>query len=123
MTNGFTTTFHHGKLIVPKIVNRCRISNELRPNSPVESYEFIGNSCATLTIRVVRSFTQRVVSVELERPAEPPVKAKKELTLIKLSTRLVAIDFTSASDRVEVHSALGRNRARNGALTSRARIT
>src|SRR6185503_14859943 len=44
MTNGFTTTFHHGRLTVPKIVNRCRMSNELRPNSPDVSYEFIGNS-------------------------------------------------------------------------------
>src|SRR6185503_13532836 len=42
--NGFSTTFHHGRLTVPKTVNRCRISNELRPNSPVRSYEFIGNS-------------------------------------------------------------------------------
>jgi len=37
--NGFSTTFHHGRLTVPKIVNRCRISNELRPYSPEASYE------------------------------------------------------------------------------------
>src|SRR6185436_3190705 len=42
--NGFSTTFHHGRLTVPKTVNRCRISNELRPNSPEVSYEFIGNN-------------------------------------------------------------------------------
>src|SRR6185503_984600 len=44
MTNGLNTTFHHGKLTVPMIVKRCRISNELRPNSPDVSYEFTGNS-------------------------------------------------------------------------------
>src|ERR1043166_2763418 len=43
-TNGFTTTFHHGRLTVPKIVNRCRISKELRPYSPDVSYEFTGNN-------------------------------------------------------------------------------
>ena len=37
ITNGFKTTFHHGRLMVPKMVNRCRISNELRPNSPDKS--------------------------------------------------------------------------------------
>src|SRR6185295_15848650 len=42
--NGFSTTFHHGRLTVPKTVNRCRISNELRSYSPEVSYEFIGNS-------------------------------------------------------------------------------
>src|SRR6476660_6255228 len=44
MTNGFSTNFHHGRLTVPNIVKRCRISNELRPNSPLRSYEFIGKS-------------------------------------------------------------------------------
>src|SRR5215204_2343986 len=43
-TNGFSTTFHHGRFTVPKIVKRCRISKEPRPNSPEASYEFIGNS-------------------------------------------------------------------------------
>src|SRR5829696_3914722 len=33
-TIGFSTTFHHGKLTVPKRLNRCRMSKELRPNSP-----------------------------------------------------------------------------------------
>src|SRR5215813_8706995 len=42
--NGFTTSFHHGRLTVPKIVKRCRISNPARPNSPLRSYEFTGNS-------------------------------------------------------------------------------
>src|ERR1043166_10267167 len=42
--NGLTTTFHHGRLTVPNPVNRCRISNPARPNSPVRPYEFIGNS-------------------------------------------------------------------------------
>src|SRR5690242_6740866 len=43
-TKGFSTSFHHGRLTVPKTVKRCRISNELRPNSPERSYEFTGNS-------------------------------------------------------------------------------
>src|SRR5215212_1385721 len=33
-TIGFSTSFHHGKLTVPKRLKRCRMSKELRPNSP-----------------------------------------------------------------------------------------
>ena len=94
ITNGFTTTFHHGRLMVPKTVNRCRISNELRLNSPFQVVRIPWKQLATLAVRIVGGFTQRIVSIELERPAEPAVEPNKELSLIELPARLVAIDLT-----------------------------
>src|SRR5262245_33534178 len=44
MMNGLKTSFHHGELIVPNKLKRCRMSNDARPHSPVRSYEFIGNN-------------------------------------------------------------------------------
>ncbi len=49
---------------------------------------------AALTVRVVRGFAQRVVAIELEHSAEPAVEADEKLSLIELSARFVAIDFT-----------------------------
>src|SRR6266852_4176238 len=40
--NGLNTNFHHGALMVPISVKRCRTSPEPRPYSPVKSYELTG---------------------------------------------------------------------------------
>src|SRR6266850_2424073 len=40
---GLNTNFHHGALMVPISVKRCRTSPDPRPNSPVKSYELTGN--------------------------------------------------------------------------------